>query len=180
MTIGTGHQGGPPETVGGEESPVVFAPVVATKQKRRQNANKPIFEPCEEIADLKSEIEYLRQQVHGLRSQLHGELAVLALRIEDNDRREMLRRKVVRRWLMAAVFAGWLWQTPIAILGLLRGPILMPGLLLFGMTVAGGITILMLSLHNEGDEQEQGHRYHNWFRLTERDDTRSQPAHGLL
>ena len=49
-----------------------------------------------------------------------------------------------------------------------------------GMTVAGGITILMLSLHNEGDEQEQGHRYHNWFRLTERDDTRSQPAHGLL
>jgi hypothetical protein len=175
MTIGTGHQGGPPETVGGEESPVVFAPVVATKQKRRRNTTKPSFEPREEIADLKSDVEYLRQQVHGLRSQLHGELAALALRIEDNDRREMLRRKVVRRWLMVAVFTVWLWQTPVAILRLLHGPILMPGLLLFGMTVAGGITILMLSLHNEADEQDQKHRYQNWFRLIARDDT--QPAH---
>jgi hypothetical protein len=76
---------------------------------------------------------------------------------------------------MAAVFAVWLWQTPVAILRLLHGPILMPGLLLFGMTVAGGITILMLSLHNEADEQDQKHRYQNWFRLIARDDT--QPAH---
>ena len=84
---------------------MVVQPVVTTAQKRRHNTIKPNFEPREEIADLKSEVEYLRHQVHGLRSQLHGELAVLALRIEDNDRREMLRRKVVRRWLMAAVFA---------------------------------------------------------------------------
>ena len=37
MTIGTGHQGGSPETVGGEESLQWFSHrVVATKQKRRQ------------------------------------------------------------------------------------------------------------------------------------------------
>ena len=76
---------------------------------------------------------------------------------------------------MAAVFAVWLWQTPVAILRLLHGPILMPGLLLFGMTVAGGIAVLLLILHTEADEQEQKHRYHNWFRLIDRNAT--QPAH---
>jgi hypothetical protein len=148
------------------ESPIAVHPVVATPQKKRNNPTKPGPGPREDIAELKGEVEHLRKQVHGLRSRLHGELAVLALRIEDNDRLAMQRRKVVRRWLMAAVLTIWLWQAPTAILGLLNGPFLMPGLLLFAVTTAGGIALLLLMLHNEADEQDQEQRYQNWFRLT--------------
>ena len=121
-------------------------------------------------AGAREDIAHLRQQVHGLRSKLHGELAVLALRIEDNERRAMKRRKVMRRWGMAAVVATWLWVGPSAVRGLLNGPFLLPGLLLVGMTLVGGITLVVLILHNDADEQDHSDRHNNWFRLTARDD----------
>jgi hypothetical protein len=60
-------------------------------------------------ADAREDIANLWRQVHGLRSKLHGELGVLALRIEDNERRAMKHRKVARRWVMAAVVVVCLW-----------------------------------------------------------------------
>jgi hypothetical protein len=128
----------------------------------------------EEIANLRSDLAYLRQQVHGLRSKLHGELAVLALRIEDNERRAMKRRKVARRWLMAAVLAVSLWLGSIAVRRMLNGPFLLPGLLLVGMTLLGAITLVLLNVHNDADEQEHSDRHHNWFRLTARDDDKGR------
>jgi hypothetical protein len=122
----------------------------------------------EDIAKLKGDVAYLRQ-VQGLRSKLHGELGVLALRIEDNERRAMKHRKVVRRWEMAAVIAVWLWLSHSAGLGMFSDSFLLPGLLLVGMAVVGGITLAVLSLHNQADEQEHRDRHHNWFRLTTRD-----------
>jgi hypothetical protein len=133
-------------------------------------------ETREDIANLRSDLAYLRQQVHGLRSKLHGELGVLALRIEDNERRAMKRRKVARRWLMAAVVAVYLWLGSIAVRRLLDGPFLVPGLLLVGMTLLGGITLVLLNLHNDADEQEHSDRHRNWFRLTARDDEKGRPT----
>jgi hypothetical protein len=127
-------------------------------------------EACEDIANLKSDLAYLRRQVHGLRAKFHGELAVLALRIEDNERRAMRRRKAGRKLVMAAVVATWLLLTPSAVLRMLNGPFLRPGLLLVGMTLVGGLTLVILNLHNEADEQDYADRYRNWFRLTGRDD----------
>jgi hypothetical protein len=74
----------------------------------------------EDIADLQSDLAYLRRQVQGLHSKLQGELGMLALRIEDNERRAMQRRKVARRWGMAAVAAPCLWLGPPAMSGLPR------------------------------------------------------------
>ena len=54
---------------------------------------------------------------------------------------------------------------------LAKRPFLLPGLLLFGMTVTGGIAILLLTLHNEADEHYHKDRYTNWFRFTGTDDT---------
>jgi hypothetical protein len=127
----------------------------------------------EDIANLKSDLAYLRQQVHGLRSKLHGELGVLALRIEDNERRAMKRRKVARRWVMAAVVAVWAWLGSGAVRSMLNGPFLLPGLLLVGMTLLAGITLVLLNLHNNADDEEHSDRHHNWFRLT----TREWPGH---
>jgi len=124
----------------------------------------------DDIADMKSDLAYLRRQVHGLRSRLHGELAVLALRIEDNERRAMKRRKVARRWTIAAVVAAWLWLSPGAVVNMLHGPFLLPGLLLVAMALGGGIAIVLLMLHNEADEQDHTNRHRNWFRLTAPDD----------
>ncbi len=123
-----------------------------------------------DIADLESDVAYLRRQVHGLRSRLHGELGVLALRIEDNERRAMRRRMVVRRWGMAAVVATWLCVGPSAITRMLDGPFLQPGLLLVGMTFFGGVALVVLILHNTADEEDHTDRHRNWFRLTTRDD----------
>jgi hypothetical protein len=47
---------------------------------------------------------------------------------------------------------------------------LLPGLLLVGTALVGGITLAVLGLHNQADEQEHRDRHHNWFRLTTRDD----------
>ena len=131
-------------------------------------------ETREEIANLTSDLAYLRQQVHGLRSRLHGELGVLALRIEDNAGRAMKRRNVVRRWLMAVVVAVYLWLGSIAVRRMLNGPSLLPGVLLVGMTLIGGITLVLLTVHNDADEQEHIDRHHNWFRLTARDEEKGR------
>src|SRR4051794_37411966 len=88
----------------------------------------------EDIASLKGDVAYLRREVHGLRSKLHGELALLAVRIEDNERRAMRRRKFLRRSAMAAVVGAWLWVCPSALLGIFGGAFLVPGLVLVGMT----------------------------------------------
>ena len=124
----------------------------------------------DDIADLESDVAYLRREVHGLRSRLHGELGVLALRIEDNELRGMGRRKVVRRWGMATVVATWLWLGPGAVLRMVNGPFLQPGLLLAGLTFFGGLALVVLILHNTADEEDHTERHRNWFRLTTRDD----------
>jgi hypothetical protein len=121
-------------------------------------------------ADAREDIAYLRRRVHGLHSKLHGELGLLALRIEDNERRAMGRRKVLRRWGMAAVVAVWLWLSSSAVRGMFSDAFLLPGLLLVGTAMVGGITLAVLSLHNQADEQEHSDRHHNWFRLTTRDE----------
>lgn len=123
----------------------------------------------ETIASLSSDFAYLRRQVHGLRSKMHGELAVLALRIEDNEWRAMRRRKVARRWAMAAVVATSLWLGQGAVLDMINGPFLLPGLLLVAMTLVAGAAFVVLTLHNDADEQEHRNRHDNWFRLTQRD-----------
>ena len=129
----------------------------------------------EDVVNLQRGVAYLRRQVRGLQSKLHGELALVAVRIEDNDRRAMKRRKVLRRWVIAGIIVGWLWRTPGAVQEMLNGPFLLPALLLVGMMVAGGMTIMLLLLHNEADEQEHTDRYHNWFRLTERSPSPRRP-----
>lgn len=121
------------------------------------------------IANLRSDVAYLRQQQHGLRSKFHGELAVLALRIEDNDRRSMKRRKSTRRWAMGATAVAWVWMCYGVLHDLLGGAVLLPGLFIVVATLTAGIAIVLLNLHNKADEQEHGDRYRNWFRLTERD-----------
>jgi fatty acid desaturase len=123
----------------------------------------------EAIANLRSDLGYLRRQQHELRCRFHGELAVLALRIEDNERRAMRRRKVARWWAVVALVAAWLWLSRGAVLDMLGGPILLPGLIIVVMTLLAGITVVVLFLHNAADEQEHRDRHQNWFRLTERD-----------
>jgi hypothetical protein len=123
----------------------------------------------EDIANLKSDLAYLKQQVHGLRSKLHGELAVLALRIEENERRAMKRRKVVRRWMMAAVVAVSAWLSSDEVRNMLNGPFLLPGLALVALAVLASVTLVLLHLHNDADEQEHNDRHYNWFRLTTRE-----------
>ena len=127
-------------------------------------------DPRKDIANPKRDLAYLRRQVHGLRSKLHGELGLLALRIEDNERRAMRRRKVARRWGMAAVAGAWLWIGSSTVAGMLEGPFLLPGLLLVGMTLLGGITLVVLILHNQADEMDHTDRHQNWFRLIARDE----------
>ena len=63
-------------------------------------------------AGAREDIASLRRQVHGLRSKLHGELALLALRIEDNERRAMEASEGDAKVGMAAVVATWLWLGP--------------------------------------------------------------------
>jgi hypothetical protein len=127
------------------------------------------IDPRKRIASLEGDLAYLRRQVHGLRSKLHGELGLLALRIEDNERRAMRRRVVARRWGMAAVVSAWLWLGSGAVADMLNGPFLLPGLLLVGMTMLGGITLVVLILHNQADDQDHTDRHQNWFRLIARD-----------
>jgi hypothetical protein len=74
--------------------------------------------------------------VRGLQSKLHGELALLAVRIEENDRRAMKRRKLVRRWIVAGIGAGVAVVDPGAVEAMLSGPFLGTALLLVGMMVA--------------------------------------------
>ena len=67
------------------------------------------------------------------------------------------------------IVAAWLWLTRIAILAMLAGPFFLPGILAVSITLAGGITLAVLTIHNEADEKEHTDRYYNWFRLTGRD-----------
>jgi hypothetical protein len=147
---------------------------------RRQDNDRVIGrdDPREQLASLRSDLAYLRRQVHGLHMKLHGELAVLAVRIEDNERRAMKRRQVTRRWLMAAIIAAWLWAGSNAISGTLSDRFVLPGLILAIMTMVGGIALVVLILHNGADEQEHRDRHHNWFRLTTRDEPVSPPGSG--
>ena len=123
----------------------------------------------EAVANLRSDLAYLRRQQHEMRCKFHGELAVLALRIEDNERRAMRRRKAARWWGVAALVAAWLWLGRGAVLDMLSGPVLLPGLIMVALTLLAGVTVMVLVLHNEADEQEHRDRHQNWFRLTERD-----------
>ena len=66
-------------------------------------------------------------------------------------------------------FGAWLWLGVSAVAGMLNGPFLLPGLLLVGITLLGGITLVVLILHNQADEQDHTDRHQNWFRLIERD-----------
>ena len=136
------------------------------QKKLRKNAS--VAKGEDQIEVLRSEVSNLRREVHGLRSKLHGELAVLALRIEDNDQRSMRRRAVMRRWAIAAIVAAWLWHLPGLLLGVLGGAFLLPGLLLVSITTIGGIATVLLLLNNGADEQDHKDRYSNWFRLTNR------------
>ena len=97
--------------------------------------------------------------------------AVLALWIEDNERRAMKRRKVARRWVMSAVSGLCLWLGAGAVRSMLEGPFLLPGLLLVGLMLLAAGALVLLSLHNGADEQEHSDRHHNWFRLIIRDDS---------
>jgi hypothetical protein len=144
-----------------------MGPTTEAKRSRKGTGNETDLQTAarEDLASLKSDLAYLQQQVHGLRSRFHGELGVLALRIEDNERRTMKRRKVARRWVMATVVAVCLWLGSKGVRSMLDGPFLLPGLALVGLTLLGGITLLVLSLHNDADEQEHSDRHHNWFRL---------------
>ena len=146
---------------------------IAAKRSHKGAGNKPDLQTAarDDIANLKSDLAYLQQQVHGLRARLHGELGVLALRIEDKERRAVKRRKVARRWAMAAVIAACLWLGSNSVRSMLNGPYLLPGLTLVGLTLLGGITLVLLNLHNDADEQEHSDRHYNWFRLTAREDS---------
>ena len=136
---------------------------------KSQRAGSAESRTREALANLRSDLGYLRRQQHELRCRFHGELAVLALRIEDNERRAMRRRKVARRWAVVALVAAWLWLSRGAVLDMLGGPILLPGLIIVVVTLLAGITVVVLFLHNAADEQEHRDRHQNWFRLTERD-----------
>jgi hypothetical protein len=111
----------------------------------------------------------LRRQLHELRCRFHGELAVLALRIEENERRAMRRRSAGRWWYVAAVIGAWLWLGRGAAIAMLDGSILEPGLFLVAATLAAAITVVVLTLHNQADRHEHRDRHQNWFRLTERE-----------
>ena len=137
---------------------------------KSQRAGSADSRTREALANLRSDLAYLRRQQHELRCRFHGELAVLALRIEDNERQSMRRRKVARRWAVVALVAAWLWLSRGAVLEMLGGsPVLLPGLIVVVMTLLAGITVVVLFLHNAADEQEHRDRHQNWFRLTERD-----------
>jgi hypothetical protein len=167
MTDGITHRDSGKRTGDGTVIVLAQGDAAALKKSRKIPA---VAKADDELRDLKKELSYLRRQVHGLRSRLHGELAVLAVRIEDNDQRSMRRRAVMRRWAIAAIVAAWLWQVPGLVVGMLAGSFLLPGLLLVGMTTVAGITITLLLLHTQADEQDHKDRYRNWFRLTVRDD----------
>ena len=77
---------------------------------------------------------------------------------------------------MAAVVAVCLWLGAIVVRRMLNGPFLLPGVLLVGMTLIGGITLVLLNVHNDADEQEHSDRHHNWFRLTARDGEKGRPT----
>ena len=81
----------------------------------------------------------------------------------------MGRRKVARLWAVLVLVAAWLWLGRDAVLDMLSGPILLPGLIVVGVTLLATITVVVLLLHNAADEQEHRDRHQNWFRLTERD-----------
>ena len=150
-------------------SHMAIGPTTEAKRSRKGTGNEADLQTAAQ-EDLKSDLAYLQQQVHGLRSRFHGELGVLALRIEDNERLAMKRRKMARRWAMVAVVAVCLWLGSKGVRSMLDGPFLLPGLALVGLTLLGGITLLLLNLHNDADEREHRDRHHNWFRLTVRDD----------
>ena len=151
---------------------MAMGPTIEAERSHKSTGNEADLQTAapEDLANLKSDLAYLQQQVHGLRSRFHGELGILALRIEDNERRTMKRRKVARRWAMAAVVAECLWLGSKGVRSMLNGPFLLPGLALVGLTLLGGITLLLLNLHNDADEREHRDRHHNWFRLTVRED----------
>jgi hypothetical protein len=142
-----------------------MGPTIEAKRSQKGSGNE-----TDPRTAAREDLAYLQQQVHGLRSRFHGELGVLALRIEDNERRTMKRRKVARRWAMAAVVAVCLWLGSKGVRSMLDGPFLLPGLALVGLTLLGGITLLLLNLHNDADEREHRDRHHNWFRLTVQED----------
>jgi hypothetical protein len=108
-------------------SHMAIGPTTEAKRSRKGTGNETDLQTAAQ-EDLKSDLAYLQQQVHGLRSRFHGELGVLALRIEDNERRTMKRRKVARRWVMAAVVAVCLWLGSKGVRSMLNGPILLQGL----------------------------------------------------
>jgi hypothetical protein len=169
MADGINHRGSGLGQTGDGAVPVVAQQGAPIAQKKfRKSAG--VMKVDEEIEEMRKELSYLRRQVHGLRSKLHGELAVLALRIEDNDERSMRRRTVMRRWSVAAIVAMWLWQMPAPVAGMLGNSFLLPGLLLVCMTMIGGLAIVLLLLHNEADEEDHKDRYRNWFRLTMSED----------
>ena len=142
-----------------------MGPTIEAKRSHKGTGNETDLQTA-----AREDLAYLQQQVHGLRSRFHGELGVLALRIEDNERRIMKRRKAARRWAMAAVVAVCLWLGSKGVRSMLDGPFLLPGLALVGLTLLGGITLLLLNLHNDADEREHRDRHHNWFRLTVQED----------
>jgi hypothetical protein len=152
---------------------MAMVPIIEAKRSRKGNGNEAglLTAAREDIAKLKSDLASLQQQVHGLSAKLHGELGVVALRIEDNERRTMKRRKVARRWVMAAVVAVCLWLGSYGVRSMLNGPFLLPGLALVGLTLLAAVTLVLLNLHNDADEQEHSDRHHNWFRLTVREDS---------
>lgn len=166
----TDRDNGPGETGDAAAAALSVAPQDAPTAQRKFRKGAGVMKVDEEIEEMKKELSHLRRQVHGLRSKLHGELAVLALRIEDNDERSMRRRTVMRRWSVAAIVAMWLWQVPPSVAGMLGRSFLLPGLLLVSMTMIGGLAIVLLLLHNEADEEGHKDRYRNWFRLTMSDD----------
>jgi hypothetical protein len=70
----------------------------STRPARPQAPRKPPLRFDRTPPNLRRDVAYLQQQVEELHSRLHGELGVLALRIEDNERRAMKRRKAARTW----------------------------------------------------------------------------------
>ena len=70
---------------------MAMGPIIEAKRSHKGTGNEAdlLTAAQEDFANLKGDLVYLQQQVHGLRARLHGELSVLALRIEDNERRTM-------------------------------------------------------------------------------------------
>jgi hypothetical protein len=167
----TDRDGGPGQT--GDGLVLILGQQGDSTAQKKLHESAVVARADDQIGDLKKELLYFRRQVHGLRSKLHGELAVLALRVEDNDQRSMRRRVVMRRWAVAVILAAWLWQMPASVAGMMNGSVLLPGLLSVSMTIAAGIAIVLLRLHNQADEEHHRDRYRNWFRLTVADDAYS-------